>query len=316
MTRWFDEALHDDAGLALRLRRDGSLHESRSGAQQIEIFENRLLGRVLTLDGIVQTTERDEFAYHEMLVHVPMMAHGRARDIAIIGGGDGGTLREVMRHRVRSVTLVEVDPAVVDLCKRFLPALSEGAFGDERLDLVIGDGAGFVAETDRRFDVVIVDSTDPVGPGRALFTDAFYRGCRRVLKSGGVLATQAGVAFVQGEDFAAHARAMAHSFADVSCYLTVVPSYIGGHMALGWGSDDAALRKWPLETIARRWAPLELETRYYTPEVHVASFALPPFIGDMIAGSDPPPGGKRPAPGLVDEESRNNAHGGKHDDGR
>jgi len=282
MTDWFDETLHENLGLGLRLRNLKTLHESRTGQQQLTVFENDLLGRVLTLDGIVQTSQRDEFAYHEMLVHVPLMAHGAVRDVLIIGGGDGGSLREVVRHGVETVTMVEIDDEVIDLSKRYLPSLSDGAFDDGRLDLVIGDGAKFVGETARRFDVVIVDSTDPVGPGTALFSTAFYRGCRRVLRHGGILVTQSGVPFVQGEDFADHAAAMRESFEDVSCYLTVVASYTGGHMALGWASDDGQRRQVPLETIEQRWWPLNLRTRYYTPQVHVASFALPPFIAGML----------------------------------
>ena len=176
---------------------------ARPTHQRIRVFENARFGRVLTLDGVVQTTEGDEFIYHEMMAHVPILAHGAARRVLIVGGGDGGMAREVLRHRaVEHVTMVEIDAGVVEFSKKYLPSLSAGAFDDPRLDLVIADGADFVAQTDRRFDVAIIDSTDPVGPGEVLFTDTFYGRAKRCLAPGGVLVTQNGVPFMQGDELA------------------------------------------------------------------------------------------------------------------
>ena len=203
---WFDETLHD--GIRQSLTVDRLLHREHTGRQELTIFENRLFGRVLTLDGAIQTTEADEYVYHEMLAHPAILARKAALcsgpedglDILIVGGGDGGCLREVLRHPEVRATQVEIDPRVVELAKTHLPALSDGAFEDPRAELVIADGARFVADTDRRFDVAIVDSTDPVGPGAALFTEDFYRNCKRCLKEGGVLITQNGVPALQGDE--------------------------------------------------------------------------------------------------------------------
>ena len=151
------------------------LYDNNSSLQHIQVFENDRFGRVLTLDGVVQTTQGDEFIYHEMLTHVPILAHGNATGILIIGVGDGGMAREVLRHKsVEKVTMVEIDEGVVAFSKTYLPSLSNGAFDDPRLDLVIADGADFMVTSTDEFDVIIIDSTDPVGPGEVLFTDSFY----------------------------------------------------------------------------------------------------------------------------------------------
>ena len=161
MTDWFHETLYPSVRQSLRI--DKVIYEGRSRYQDILIFENEYLGRVLVLDGIVQTTEADEFYYHEMLGHVPIVGHGTAKSVLIVGGGDGGLLEEVLKHPVDRVVLVDIDGEVVRLCREHLPSICGGAFEDPRTELVIGDGIDFVRETELRFDVIIVDSTDPVG---------------------------------------------------------------------------------------------------------------------------------------------------------
>ena len=173
MSERFTETLHDDYAQSLGVTK--VLYDNNSSLQHIQVFENDRFGRVLTLDGVVQTTQGDEFIYHEMLTHVPILAHGNATRILIIGGGDGGMAREVLRHKsVEKVTMVEIDEGVVAFSKTYLPSLSNGAFDDPRLDLVIADGADFMVTSTDEFDVIIIDSTDPVGPGEVLFTDSFY----------------------------------------------------------------------------------------------------------------------------------------------
>jgi spermidine synthase len=277
---WFDETLH--AGYHQRLEIERVLFESKTGHQELVIFENSFFGRVLALDGIVQTTERDEFFYHEMLVHVPVLAHGNAKRVLIIGGGDGGSLREVLRHPVDTATLVELDRTVIDLCREYMPALGNGAFDDPRTELIIGDGLKFVAETERMFDVIIVDSTDPVGPGAVLFTAQFYRDCKRCLAAGGVLVTQNGVPFFQGDEVRTTWMRLGRIFGDVGFYTVPVPTYVGGPMTLGWATDNPELRRTRVETLADRYRSAGLQTRYYTAEVHVAAFALPPYITDLM----------------------------------
>ena len=237
----------------------------------------------MVLDDVVQTTEADEFIYHEMLAHVPLFAHGSARRVLVVGGGDGGMLREVVRHRdVERVVQVEVDVGVIEICREYLPNHSAGAFDDPRVEVVIADGARFVAETAERFDVVICDSTDPEGPGTALFSPAFYAGCRRSLAPGGVLVTQNGVAFLQPEVAAGTALELARHFPDWHFFSAAVPTYVGGIMLFGWATEDASLRVVAVETLRERHAASGIRTRYYNPEVHVASFALPEYVRELI----------------------------------
>ena len=280
MTRWFEETDSDD--YRVKLKADRVLYESKTGHQHLVLFENPTFGRVLMLDGIIQTTEKDEFVYHEMLAHLPILAHGRARRVLIVGGGDGGMAEEVLKHSsVEAVTMVEIDGSVVDFSKRHLGSICGGAFDDPRLELVIADGFEYVADCGQRFDVIIVDSTDPVGPGKILFTEDFYRRCHGALNEGGVLVGQLSLPYVFPEVLRNAMARLRPRFAETSCYVITVPTYSGGQMAVAWACDDPALRQVPLETLERRFADAAITTRYYTPEVHRAAFALPAFIRDL-----------------------------------
>ncbi len=282
MSEWMRETLHGDYAQALRV--DNVLYDSATEHQRLRVFENARFGRVLTLDDVVQTTEGDNFIYHEMLTHVPIFAHGSVERVLIIGGGDGGMAREVLRHEsVRHVTMVEIDAGVVEFSKKYLPRLSDRAFDDPRLELVIDDGAVFMRETDQKFDVIIVDSTDPIGPGEVLFTDHFYGHAKRALNPGGILVTQNGVPFMQPQELTGTMRAFGTLFADRGCYLATVPTYAGGPMAFGWGTDGNA-RKVSLETLQARYAEAGFTADYYTPEVHLAAFALPGYVKRLMPG--------------------------------
>lgn len=283
---WYEERLHTHytkKGYAQRFEVTRFLVQKKSRFQEIDIFETRHFGRVLALDGIIQTTEADEFVYHEMMTHVPLFAHGRVRDVLIIGAGDGGILREVLRHKgVRRAVMVEIDGDVVALCARHMPALNGGAFKDERAEVLIADGIDYVLKAKAAsFDAIIVDSTDPIGPGEVLFTDAFYRNCRRILRKGGVMVNQNGVPFFQPEEVTTTKRRLSKIFRDVTFYYAVVPTYIGGMMTLTWASDDPKLRRVPAATLARRLKAARIKTRYYTPGIHTGAFNLPPFIADL-----------------------------------
>jgi spermidine synthase len=202
--------------------------------------------------------------------------------VLIIGGGDGGMAREVLKHAsVEQVTMVEIDGAVVDFCTAHLPAISAGAFDDPRLDVVIADGAAFMKQNADLYDVIIVDSTDPVGPGEVLFTDTFYGHAMARLAPGGILVTQNGVPFLQGSELTNTMRAFHALFSDATCYLATVPSYAGGAMAFGWGTNGAA-RSVTLADLQDRFARAAITTDYYTPEVHLAAFALPPYVARLI----------------------------------
>ncbi|TYO91284.1 polyamine aminopropyltransferase [Oceanicella actignis] len=284
MPGWAVETLHEDYAQALRIAT--LLYDSETEHQRLRVFRNPTFGRILTLDGVVQTTEGDEFIYHEMMSHVPILAHGVARRVLIIGGGDGGMARETLRHAsVEHVTMVEIDAGVVEFSKTYLPSLSAGAFDDPRLNLVIADGAEFVRR-DREslgggFDVIIVDSTDPIGPGEVLFTDTFYGRAKALLNEGGILVTQNGVPFMQGSELTNTMRAFKALFRDWTCYLATIPTYAGGPMAMGWGTDGDA-RNVGLDELTARFERAGLETRYYTPEVHKAAFALPRYVQRLM----------------------------------
>ncbi len=279
-TVWFDEQLYPHVRQGLSVGR--VLFRERTPHQDLIVFENPTYGRVLALDGIVQVTQKDEYVYHEMMTHVPILAHGRAKRVLIIGGGDGGILRETLRHKsVKHVTMVEIDRAVVDMCLKWMPSVAGRAFEDRRTELLIADGARFVAETKQRYDVVIVDSTDPIGPGEVLFTERFYRYCRRCMAPGGILVNQNGVPFLQPDEIPMTRRRRAKSFKVASFYMAAIPSYYGGLMALGWASDDARAANVSLAVLRRRFAAAKLKTRYYSPEIHSGCFALPAFVADL-----------------------------------
>jgi spermidine synthase len=280
MPGWTVETLHDDFRQCLK--EATVLYDSETEHQRLRVIENATFGRVLTLDGVVQVTEGDEFIYHEMLTHVPLLAHGATRRVLIIGGGDGGMAREVLRHKtVEHVTMVEIDAGVVEFSKQYLPSLSAGAFDDARLNLVIADGAAFMRESGDTFDVIISDSTDPIGPGEVLFTDTFYGHVKNRLATGGIFVTQNGVPFMQPDELAGTMRAFRSLWRDATCYLATIPTYAGGPMAFGWGTDGAA-RQVDLGTLETRFANTGIAARYYTPEVHKAAFALPGYVTALM----------------------------------
>ena len=280
MAEWMQERLHRDYAQALRVER--VLYDSATDHQRLRLFENGRFGRVLTLDDVVQTTEADNFVYHEMMAHVPILAHGGVRRVLIVGGGDGGLAREVLRHAgVERVTMVEIDAGVIDFSRQYLPALSAGAFDDPRLQVVIDDGAAFMGRAGDLYDVILIDSTDPVGPGEVLFTDSFYAHARNRLAEGGILVTQNGVPFLQGGELTGTMRAFKALFADWGCYLCTVPTYAGGPMALGWATDGVA-RATPLAVLQARFAEVRFTPDYYTPEVHLAAFALPGYVRRLM----------------------------------
>lgn len=278
---WFDETLHDGYHQGFQIKE--VLFENKTEHQHLVIFESTTFGRVMALDGIIQTTERDEFIYHEMLAHVPLFSHGDPKEVLIIGGGDGGLLREVLKHpQVEHAVQVEIDQAVIDMCREYLPNHSAGAFDDGRADIVIGDGIDYVKGCERRFDVILSDSTDPIGPGEVLFTSPFYEGIKRCLKPGGVFAAQNGVAFMQPDEVSTTHRRLQPLFEDCSFFSAAVPTYVGGIMTFAWACGDNGPRTTSLEVLQRRFGQSQIDTRYYTPEIHAGAFALPRYLLDTL----------------------------------
>jgi spermidine synthase len=283
--RWISETLFEELGLRTSFLAERVLYEVQTEHQQLVLFANKHFGKVLMLDGATQVTTRDEFIYHEMMSHVPILAHGSAREVLIIGGGDCGIAEEVLKHKaVARLTQVEIDESVIEFSKEHFPEFTGPVFADPRFESVIADGMKYVAETDRRFDVIIVDSTDPQGPGAVLFTYDFYAACRRCLAPGGVMVTQNGVPFFQPDELLSSVRHFRKLFADAGCYVAAIPTYVGGHMAMGWAATDAKLRATSAEALAERYrAAGSFSTKYWTPDVHKAAFALPRFIAEVVA---------------------------------
>ncbi len=287
--RWIAETLFDDLGFRISYQVDRVLYEIHTEHQHLVLFEQPFFGKMLMLDGATQITKRDEFIYQEMMAHVPLFAHGSAREVLIIGGGDCGIAEEVLRHKtVRHLTQVEIDPAVIAFSKEHFPEFTKPVFADRRFENVIGDGMQYVARTAKRFDVIIVDSTDPQGPGKVLFSQKFYRACKRCLNKGGIMVTQNGVPIFQPRELTSSIAKFRRLFADGSCYIAAIPTYVGGHMAMGWATDDRKLRGTSVKTLAARYRKAgSFSTQYWTPEVHAAAFALPRFIADVVAGATP-----------------------------
>jgi spermidine synthase len=282
--RWIPETLFDKLGFRMTYAVERVLYEMRTEHQHLVLFEHKFFGKMLMLDGATQVAGRDEFIYHEMMTHVPIFAHGKAKEVLIVGGGDCGIAEEVLKHKsVTRLTQVEIDASVVEFSKEHFPEFTRHVLGNKRFDLIIADGMDYVAKTERRFDVIIVDSTDPQGPGKVLFSKKFYTACKRCLAAGGVLVTQNGVPFLQPAELVSSVRHFRALFADAGCYLAAIPTYVGGQMAMGWATDNTCLREVPLETLAGRYARAAVATKYWTPEVHKAAFALPRFVLDHLA---------------------------------
>ncbi|EEE43661.1 polyamine aminopropyltransferase [Roseibium alexandrii] len=277
----FNETLHP--GVQVSYTCDEILYQEKTEHQDLVLFSNPVFGKILMLDGVTQVTTRDEFIYHEMMSHVPIIAHGAAKSVLIVGGGDCGLAEEVLKHAsVESLVQVEIDKSVVDFSEEHFADFNKGVLENPRFELVIEDGLKFAAETDRRFDVVIVDSTDPHGPGAVLFSEEFYRDIHRILTPGGILVTQNGVPFLQRDELVTSVERFSRIFKDAAAYIAAIPTYFGGHMTLGWASDNVDLRKQAVSVLEERFKAAGFGTRYYTPDVHAASFALPKFILDAV----------------------------------
>ena len=281
MERWIAETFYKDWQPSMRV--DKVLHEVKTEHQHLVIFENDTWGTVLILDGIFQLTTRDEFIYHEMMAHVPLMAMERPKSVLIVGGGDGGILREVLKHpSVKQATLVEIDQEVIDTSIKYFPKVGAKAFQDPRADIVIADGLKYVAECQDRFDAVIVDSSEPVGPSAVLHTKKFFANCQKLLTEDGVFITQNGVPFHGPGHLAKTTRILAGLYRHVSPYVCTQPCYFGGEFALNWASDGSTHLLVEEAALARRAKSRKIETRYWTPGVHKGAFALPQYIQDVV----------------------------------
>lgn len=282
---WLNETLYPDWGQRFKTVRE--LARVKSDFQDIGVFETTSHGRVLTLDGVIQITERDEFVYQEMLVHVPLLAHGNAKNVLIIGAGDGGVLKHVLMHKgVERAVMAEIDGEVIRLSKEFLPGIGGDAWTNPRAEVIVGDGIDFVKKAPTgSFDVIIVDSTDPIGVGEVLFTDEFYENAARILADDGLIVNQCGVPFMQADELYETSVRRKKFFPFVSAYVAAVPTYVGGYMTLGWAGKNPAQTQVSIEDIAKRAEAaggIAGKSEYWSPQVHVASFWLPPYIAKHL----------------------------------
>lgn len=271
MSQWLADVV--GSGFAQVSQVDDILYDHRSAYQRVQVAISPVFGRMLILDDAVQTTEVDEYLYHEMLVHPAMITHPHPQRVLIVGGGDGGTLEEALKHPIEHVTMVEIDREVVEVSQRYLPAISAGAFDDPRVRLLIDDGIAFVRMTSDRFDVVLVDSTDPKGPGTALFAAEFFTACARVLAEDGLLVAQSGSLLYQSDLSAQVRRHLGSLFPTVTTYWAPVPAYPGVLWSFVCGSKRYDPRQVDAEAAAARLTTLR--TRYYSPATHSTAYRLP-----------------------------------------
>lgn len=253
------------------------LYTQDSPYQKVEVFENETFGKVLLLDGLVQTTEKDEFFYHEMLVHPALRVHPEPRDILIIGGGDGGVLKEILRYPVDHVCLVEIDELVIEVSKEYFPWLSP-SLNDERTELIISDGNEFIQQTDRKFDVICIDSSDPVGPSTPLHEQGFFSRLKGCLRADGIIVAQAGSPFTHMDSIRQKNDFLKILFPIVRFYSSPVPTYPGGIWSFVYLSNSVQ----PLEI--ERNSPQGLQ--YYNSDIHSAAFSLPNLFKGMVDLTD------------------------------
>src|SRR5215469_11638661 len=282
MTNPFKERLHK--GYAQTMELSGApLAEEKSQYQRIQIFDTVANGRVLVLDDIVQLTTRDESAYAEMLTHLPLLEHGAAKRVMIVGGGDLSIAEEALKHKsVKEVVLVDIDGRVVELCREHFAEMNAKALADKRLKIEIADAFEYLGReaAKTRFDLIVADRPDPVGPGKALFGETFYDRVKNALRPGGFATFQTGVPFYQPWEITEALQELAAFFPRSGLYLSVVPTYIGGFMALSWACKGQRKLGTPagIRRAAAAFRRSRIKTDYYNGEIHVAAFALPEWI--------------------------------------
>lgn len=282
MELWYTENHTDNVRFSIKI--DKPLYSSQSEFQRIDVFESKEFGRFFTLDGLMMVTEKDEFIYHDMIVHVPMATNPNIKKVLVIGAGDGGTVRELTRYStIEQIDMVEIDKAVVEVCMEFIPQTA-CKLNDERVKLFFEDGLRFVRTKQNEYDLIIVDSTDPFGPGEGLFTREFYGNCFNALKEGGILVNQHESPYY---DNYASSMKRAHKrieefFPICRVYQAHIPTYPSGHWLFGFASKKYD----PLCINADAWNALGLKTKYYNTDLHTGCFALPNYVKELLANAD------------------------------
>lgn len=279
MNLWFSEEHTKHVKLSIRV--DKQLYSAESDYQRIDIFESEEFGRFLTLDGFMMMTEKDEFIYHEMIVHPAMAVHPNVANVLVIGAGDGGVVRELTRYQtIKTIDVVEIDEMVVKACIQYLPQTAS-SFADPRVKVHYQDGLKYIRKYEQTYDLIIVDSTDPFGPGEGLFTKEFYGNCYKALKEDGIMVNQHESPFYEEDAIAmqrAHKR-IVESFPISRVYQAHIPTYPSGHWLFGFASKTYH----PITNLkSEEWKALGLKTRYYNSQLHVGAFALPNYVEELL----------------------------------
>ena len=279
MQLWFSEMQTPNVKFSIRVERQ--LYSGQSQFQRIDVFESPEFGRFLTLDGYMMLTERDEFIYHEMITHVPMAVHPRVKSVLVIGAGDGGVIRELVRYpEIEDIDLVEIDELVVEVCRKYLPQTA-CRMDDPRVHIHYEDGLKYIRSCENEYDLIIVDSTDPFGPGEGLFTREFYGNCCKALREDGIMSNQHESPFY-AEDAAAcqnmH-RLIVESFPISRIYQAHIPTYPSGHWLFGFASK----KYHPLKDLDEtRWNLRGLSCKYYTTTLHKGAFYIPAYVERLL----------------------------------
>ncbi len=279
MELWYSENHTKNVKFSIKV--DRQLFSKQSKFQRIDVFESKEFGRFLTLDGYMMLTEKDEFIYHEMITHVPMAVHPNVKNVLVIGAGDGGVIRELTRYKtIENIDLVEIDEMVVEVSKEFLKQTA-CSFDDERVNIYFQDGLKFIRRKSDEYDLIIVDSTDPFGPGEGLFTKEFYGNCFKALKDDGIMVNQHESPFYTSDAIAmkrAHKR-IVESFDMSRVYQAHIPTYPSGHWLFGFASKKYHPTR---DLKARAWRELGIKTKYYNTNLHKGSFYLPNYVEEML----------------------------------
>lgn len=279
MELWYTEKHTDNVKLSIKI--DKALYSEETEFQRIDILESKEFGRIFTLDGLMMVTEKDEFIYHDMIVHVPMATNPNIKNVLVIGAGDGGTIRELTRYSsVEKIDMVEIDRRVVEVCKEYLQQTA-CKLDDERVNIFYEDGLKFVRNKENEYDLIIVDSTDPFGPGEGLFTKEFYGNCYKALTEDGILVNQHESPYY---DYYAKSMQDAHEkiyglFKIHKVYQAHIPTYPSGHWLFGFASKKYN----PIKDLnAEAWDKLDIKTKYYNTDIHVGCFALPTYVKELL----------------------------------
>lgn len=268
------------AGFGIAIKIKEVLFSEQSPFQKVEILDSdSALGKILTLDDLMMTTEGDEHFYHEMIAHIPMMNHKEPKSVLVIGGGDGGTVREVLKHdTVEKVVLCEIDGMVIEVCKKHLPTIA-GKLDDSRVEILVEDAIEYIKNKENEFDIVLIDSTDPMGPGEGLFTEDFYTNVKKSLKKGGIVAAQSESPVVNKEEIKKMYTLLKKVFPITSTFTSPIPTYPGGYWAWAFCSEEVE----PLSYIdEKRCEEITKTCKIYNKEYHLARFALPNFLKNLL----------------------------------